>query len=359
MLIALPYCSTDREQAQKLCDWMAELDTYPNHTLLIFQEKQAQPLTIKAEFRKVETISFVDSFNRWPISTTNAFQTVARHIEYNQKQPFLFLEPDCVPLKKGWLDAIEAEYGRTKKPFMGAFVPGVGGSPDHCSGIAVYPGEVIKFAGQALMLDEDAPWDLTAADTIRPQAHFTDLIQHRWDRPAHPPFKTLEEFNGIVTKECVLFHADKSGSVINLLREGREVAEPALLQRSEKPSSSTTVPRKEDVAGSNPAPLTTLGSTTQEAPEKCNLQKFPKPASVLPSPLEGTRNNGMIFLNGAWRHILAPPVSSDEKQDGLQETKETISDLIPDAVAILKQLCRSPSHTGRVRKELKKQGVIR
>lgn len=297
MLVALAYCQQDQANAQRLLDWIDELGPYPNHQLLLFRERQSQSVRLPKGIT-IEESTFIDSWNSWPISTTNAFQSVARHIEYNSRQPFLFLEPDCVPLTSDWLDAIEAEYKRAGRPFMGAYVPQNGDVPEHLSGVSVYPGEVIKYAGQALMLDDGAPWDTAVGNAIVMQAHCTDLIQHHW---RHSGFKSMEEVRGRITSECRLWHSDKSGSLIELLRKERG-----------------------DV--------------------KCQVE--PAISEIKKETLDQSSSTS----NGAEtvQPLSAPP------NDSL-----TRAELTHDAVAILKQLGTAPRYISNIRKELKRQGVIK
>lgn len=269
MIVALAYCPQDQVQAAKLLGWMQELGPYPSHELLLFRERKSTPIQDAGKgFGKFTEQVFDDPYRKWPISTTNAFATAARYVEHTCKeQQFLWLEPDVVPMRKGWLDELEAEYKRTpKKPFLGAMVPGIGGTPDHMSGVAIWPGEMTKYAGLALMLDEDAPFDITACEIIYPQAHFTDKIQHIWDRPAKN--LTGEERMTQITSECVLFHGDKSGALIDYLRAGKPTVQ-------------------------------------QEAPP---LQRI---------PAEGERAGDLVFKNGGWRKE-ALPVSVVDKPDGTQ-----------------------------------------
>lgn len=137
----------------------------------------------------------------------------------DQKTPWLFLEPDCCPLRAGWLDAIAAEYKAAGKPFTGARVE-VADVPLHMSGNAVYPVDMFAHAGLALIAN-DIAWDVAAASQIVPQAHFTKLIEHAWK---HPTFESWEQVEREVSKEAVVYHASKDGSLIRLLRERTNLA---------------------------------------------------------------------------------------------------------------------------------------
>lgn len=249
MLVALAYHQGDQDQAQRLIDWISDLGGFGKHRLLLCRELKAQPL--KRLPQTIEHITFNDVYSHWPISTSLAFSTVARHIEYNTQESFLWIEPDVVPLRAGWLDAIADEVKHTSKKFIGALVPEYMGTPAHMSGIGVWPGQLSYHAGPALMLDERVPFDLMAIDMIYPQCHFTDRIVHRWDRPARPSVSSMEEIYQVVTTEAVLFHGNKDGSWIETLR-------------GEKRSVSGSV---ETVCVVEPGPATSISPNGNKEPQ--------------------------------------------------------------------------------------------
>lgn len=163
-----------------------------------------------------------DAYDHWPESCNLMFRRAAKHVEYGSKEPFLWLEPDVVPLKTECFDAIETEYRASGKPFSGDFVhvPEMGDVPDHCSGIAVYPGALSNFAGTAYLAHERA-WDVEASSQIVPQMHKSKHILHRWKHPPFENWQQVEERIFAVKPEAVLFHADKTSSLIDLLRQKR------------------------------------------------------------------------------------------------------------------------------------------
>lgn len=223
MLVVLGYCDRDEELAIKLAGWMRDLGPYPGHTLLVARDisSKVRPF-VNVGFDEVTEIEITDDvWRHWPESCNNVFGHVSRHIEYSMGAvPFLWLEPDVVPMRPGWLNSIVMEYEKCGMPFMGDFVsvhtPELD-VPDHMSGVAVYPGSMTNNAGMALITLEYA-WDVAAAYQIVPRMATSRLILHTWK---HPPFENLEAIKKEIydkKPECVLFHADKSGSLIDLLR---------------------------------------------------------------------------------------------------------------------------------------------
>lgn len=269
MLIIFSYCHKDLEQALKLTGWIKELGAGKNHSLLPIRDSRAEEIPgFDQIFGKVyPEIIVTDDYNSWPDAPNEMFCKAARHIQFNQKEPWLFLEPDAILLQPDGFDKIEAEYKRVKRPFMGAFVPKFHDSPDHMSGIAVYPGELVNYAGPMLLsTGTGIAFDLIAADTVLAQANLTDLIQRH---PQPITFTSREQMRNEITSECVLYHPDKTGSLIDLLRG---------VEHSEKTEAS-------------------------RSPESVSMSR-----KALPK--EGERKGDLVFRNGGWRKEPLPPDST-------------------------------------------------
>lgn len=241
MLVALAYHKGDQEQAARLATWIAELGPYPVHEILLLPDKLCADFTLPdMGFAKVHRQVVVgDGWQQWPMSPNKAWRTTAKHIEFTMPQPWLWIEADIVPLRAGWLDAIAAEYATCGKPFMGdlVHVENVPGFVDHCSGVAVYPARMTQHAGEALLAHEVA-WDVAAAAQIVPKMHKTLLIQHGAKRFAegktyldwkNPKFESIEQVRAEIRAEAVVFHANKDGSLIELLRNDKFVTAVAPL----------------------------------------------------------------------------------------------------------------------------------
>lgn len=221
MTLVFPLSQVDEQLALKQAKWIAELGGCQGHTALVVSDKRVanSAATIASDLTAAGflTVEHVDApeIDGWPAGPNTLFKSVAKHIEYTTKEPWLWIEPDAVPLRASWINNIAAEYAGCGKPFMGDYV--TLNDPnflDHMSGIAVYPGVMTRFAGNAV-LALDIAWDVYAAEQILPQMHRTKLIQTIWK---HPPFVSLEEMKRDIRPECVLFHADKAGSLIDLMR---------------------------------------------------------------------------------------------------------------------------------------------
>tara|TARA_R110000868_G_scaffold64854_5_gene194625 strand:- start:1686 stop:2585 length:900 start_codon:yes stop_codon:yes gene_type:complete len=220
MLTIIPVCRKDAGQALKLAGWIRELGGVMAHSCVLAISKAAheeglsEPILeqLRLAFHKVDLyqVSDIDE-PAWPKGANHAFIRVCKDVIQNDPvKPFLWLEPDAIPLKATWLDQIEREYMACGKPFMGAFVD-LPGTKKHMSGIAVYR-QVDRFA-PSYVLSHEFAFDIVMADEVIPKAHFTSLIQHDW-KPAEG------EIQSRVSTGAVVYHQDKTGVLIDALRGG-------------------------------------------------------------------------------------------------------------------------------------------
>lgn len=231
MIVATAFCPNDEAICLKQAQWIRELGGAKGHSLLLVFDARCNPEKIQREFEKsfdeVKTARCVDNLQKWAESANLSFATAARHVEFfwPKAKYWLFLEPDCIPITHHSLDLLEADHQQGRKPFTGARVE-VDGVPLHMSGNAVWPTPLHKFAGEAL-LAHDIAFDVFAAVRIVPQAHWTDLIAHSWDRDyqtgkglhSFPNWKSVEDQVTGPHPRAVFYHGDKSGTLIDRLRE--------------------------------------------------------------------------------------------------------------------------------------------
>lgn len=229
MIVALAYCHKDWLAAHRLFEWMAELDgRQTNHSLVLLastgmeQNKiHAVSVMAKLAFEKVETIMPRQANEQgWPISANHLFLSAQHFISRSIRTPFLWIEPDCVPLVPKWLDALSNEYDEADKPFMGCVyeLPW-----PHVTGCAIYPANVEKYSPGILTPGVRA-WDMVDTETTIANAHHSLLFHHEWGNfkyniaPSFPSQASMK----LLRKGAVLFHRCKDGSLIDRLRERRE-----------------------------------------------------------------------------------------------------------------------------------------
>lgn len=232
MLVVQSYCPRDQEQALRFAAWIYELGGCKGHRLLLVEDVRCGANSIAEEYRKsfdsVEVLPFVDRFNQWPHSANAVFKLAAWHIAKNP-EPWLFVEPDCVALAPNWLDRLWQEYVEGGgKPFLGDFVD-VENIAVHMSGNAIYPGNLAKYAGEMLLSHETA-FDMMGAAKTVPNMTRSKLLMHAWKHPRFRNWEQIEREIFAFKPECVLFHADKTGSIYPLLREHMGLQESSLFR---------------------------------------------------------------------------------------------------------------------------------
>ena len=198
---------------------VASLGIYTKHKLILVPIRNVATEEVLSYlspvFGEVIIEKATHSQTGWPISCNMAFEAVAWLCSTKLKQPFLWMEPDAVPIQPHWIDSIEKAYQLCGKPFMGDFVEIAGIMPNgvnHMSGIAVYDWDLHRKA-PSIFNNERIAWDIASAGNVVPQMARTELIQHDWV----PDAKWRRD---VVTKDCVkplavVYHPDKLGVLFN------------------------------------------------------------------------------------------------------------------------------------------------
>jgi FkbM family methyltransferase len=251
MLVIYPFSVPDQELALKNARWIAELGSCAKHDIFILSDRRCDIPTVqgivdtlKPLFKIVQHRWTQSDIDGWPEGANHMFCYATALIQHTKEWPcFMWMEPDAIPIKAGWMDQLEEEYRRAGKPFMGEKVDLGTKRPDvpiHMSGVGIYQNPIYLLAGEAYRAHEVA-WDIAAKDQILPHCHFTKLIQHYWK---HGTFQNLEGLR----PETVVFHSSKDGSLIDLLRKK---AAPDIIADANTvpavPTSGTVEPSREEI----------------------------------------------------------------------------------------------------------------
>lgn len=233
MLVCLGTHSKDIADAKRLLLWIAKLGDHRQHSLLIavdagtpFDEVMVLRELAEGIFREVRVTTNTHSVSGWPAGANSLFKTAATYVHQKWPQPFLWLESDCVPLIPSWLDALDFEYVRNGKKFLGyiyqcsqAFLP-----DRVMSAIAVYPNDAVKLLPD--LPQSPRAWDVDGDVVMISNGAHTPFIYHLWGQQNLPPTFVAQKtpqspINAMtpedIPKEAVLFHRCKNSSLINLL----------------------------------------------------------------------------------------------------------------------------------------------
>ena len=224
ILVVTAYCESDAERCVRLYNWIGKLGGIKNRVLFVTDRttKHATIQAVCAAAKPVcvgyETI-LIDPCpmgHKWPLGANWAFMQAAKKVHTAYKVPFLWLEPDCAPTKKGWLEALDKEYAEAGKTYMGSMMTNKPPLPVRGMwGIAVYHHDVYGVFMAKSARKINIAFDVTMADTLVPQAHDTKLIQCI-NGPGRVPQRVKPEH---IQPETVLLHQDKFGDVRRIVEE--------------------------------------------------------------------------------------------------------------------------------------------
>ena len=243
LLVVLPFSRSDFSLAENLMNWLEELGRYEDNELLLVRDIKLTELecsrlyaTARRVFKYVSSITtpFTLPDERWPVGPNWMFETTLRHIVSlkNPHVPWLWLEPDAVPMRESWLRDLESTYDRAKQPFMGqVVVPGMEGLPERMlSGVAIYPSDPRILTSLLRIVVQNKArraWDVASADLVVPMTHHTRLIYNFHGEKDRPPTFVAKRSHGhpvnaLELKDIpittALFHRCKDGSLTGLLR---------------------------------------------------------------------------------------------------------------------------------------------
>jgi hypothetical protein len=252
LLTVIPFCNADAELAKKMTNWMAELDGHYTSASCLVAYDSAVPIDTAKEvvqearkfFRHVMPLAVRVEVKDWPKASNLMFHNVASFIKDNYRLPFFWMEPDCAPLRPGWLNELASEYEACPTHYMGTLVrTEEEGLPKvHMTGCSIYPANAIDLMKPFCDASQPLAWDIASAQEIagKMKCRDTNLIYHRWGQRDLPPtfvykkepgkeypINTLELAQ--IPESACLFHRCKDGSLITALKEQRKALQESKL----------------------------------------------------------------------------------------------------------------------------------
>ncbi len=213
ILITIPVWTDNAAQCEQLLEFIFAQNhraAINGHCLLVMPPTVPDEMRARIKISAELAFSGVHMLDLRPLvdpvapkwrEVNSVFNQIANHVNKCFRWSFLFLEPDVVTMKKGWLENLESAYGSQPKSYFGPMLKiATAGKPDAfiMARCAVYPVNAIQHSPIA-----DAPYEVTSAVNVLPKLTTTKLIQH-----------TLilnEEDLAKVRPDAVLIHGDKNG----------------------------------------------------------------------------------------------------------------------------------------------------
>lgn len=313
LLVVLPYCGKDRHTAVALLQWIDHLGgCYENDLLLIGSNDVERPDLNISMFRSFEFIqpAFKLPNESHPVGPNRMFETALLHmVRRKETRPFLWLEPDCVPLRKWWLKDIEKEYAealKAKKEILASIIV-LNDSrfpPRIPSGVAVYPADAWKVYSR-LQTNRKIAWDIQFANDAIKLTKPSESIVSRLNHNQTPTFverrvKTSPE-NAMtidrIPSKAALFHPNKDGTLIELLRDRMPAKPEVKLPPKPKPFVEPVLVPHDPLQ--QPAPYDCRG------PEKWSVAEFMGTVPLITAPKSpvptSPRRNRIIHCVQRWK----------------------------------------------------------
>lgn len=225
MISVLSFFSGDKPQAIRLAQWIRDLGGVKAHDCLLAVYKDTDSAGVieplREAFGRVGEIAIVDDMvadrSRYQYCANIHWKRTAQHIaEMNEPAPWAWVEVDAVPLCPEWMDSLAAGYKAGGKPFMLDLIHTRSGGT-HNSGIGVYPAKVRDYTVRLWELEND-PWDVFFAQDFMPHTYHGPLIHDAVATSPDPTFLDAASLS-FLRPGSVLYHRDKSGCLIDRLRE--------------------------------------------------------------------------------------------------------------------------------------------
>lgn len=222
LLVVLPFCANDAKMAELLCDFIFLVNRREQHghcLLVVAGDVHAE---MRAKVRVAAEVAFsaVDIIDVNKIVNPNKnvhvnemFRSAAEHVGSSYRVAWLWLEPDAVPVKYGWLDALaEAHYEQAKR-YSGPWKKVMSADgPTFLNRVAIYPPDSMRDLAAPLALL--VPFNIAAGNLIIPKATKLKLIQE----------VAITDESTKLLPTTVLAHCDKQGILMNSMREKFEAA---------------------------------------------------------------------------------------------------------------------------------------
>lgn len=219
ILICLPYWTDNMAQTEKLLDFIrAQNENQPikGHILLVNHPKVDREMRERIKISAELAFSGVHELELRPLTDerspkwreiNNYFTQMATHIAKGFRWPFLIMEPDCVPLRRGWHSRLVLEYGSQPKAYLGSRMKiEAPGKPDMflMARNGMYPPNAINDIPPA-----EAPFEIAGAVNIFPKFTVSKSIQQT---------SIINESDLVkVREDAIICHGDKNGFLMRKL----------------------------------------------------------------------------------------------------------------------------------------------
>lgn len=206
LITVIPFNQSNAEQAEKLIDWIYQLnDKKPKGIALVVAD-----FDIHAESREKIKISCELAFEQFEVvrlssalgdgnKLNQTFRRIGEYVKGAYRSSFFWLEPDSLPLVKGWQKVLEAAYNAQQKRYFSAIE--TRGEQKYISRHGIYPPNAIDDVSKWLDSKED--FNVAAGQGLVWRTGGTNLL----------------DYAGISSPVAVVSTGDKDGQFLQSLKD--------------------------------------------------------------------------------------------------------------------------------------------
>lgn len=221
ILTVIGFHTGDAALAETLCDWIFELNgnATKGNVLLVSDSdvhKEAQTRVRLAAEVAFEHCNLVVAppFERIPKAerVNHLFQCAAASVAGMYRLPWLWLEPDCVPLRQSWLHEISEAYYDQPMRYYGPHLKVITQDKREVMLLgrqAVYPVAAMLDVGPYCTANQE--FNIVAGNVLVSKSTKCRLIQQLVFSHETDP--------GKIRSDAVILHSDKAGLLIQRLRQ--------------------------------------------------------------------------------------------------------------------------------------------
>lgn len=247
MIVCLSFCENDRAMALELARHIECLGGCKKHRCIVFHPKGVESHEIadrlRNSFAEMEVISYPARLHGWPDGPNQAFFEASEAVFHKYpKEEWLWMEADCVPTRKSWLDDISGEYRFCGQPILGALSATFDGHGkivgEHVTGVAVYPGDFLSKCPPLRSIVTTTEhyrksgglppaFDVYLAAYTVPRCAKTQTIRHYWkafefteamDGEIRCKYQKPHGVSNLVDMDAALIHGCKDFTLLNLVQ---------------------------------------------------------------------------------------------------------------------------------------------
>jgi hypothetical protein len=245
MTSVFSFCKKDFVLARELARHIEAMGGVRKHGVLLIHPDNVDGREIESClvrcFGRFKSLPYRETLKGWPDGPNQCFAVAARAMMEFSKEPWLWMEADCVPTRPEWLDEIETEHQYCGQPILGVLENTYGPEGEvvwkHPNGVAVYPHDwwkicpilaTMESATDSYRLSGNLPpaFDCYQAPYSTPRCSESRTIKNLWksfgftEENGRVKCKFQQEYGASsdVDMSAALIHGCKDFSLIDIVQ---------------------------------------------------------------------------------------------------------------------------------------------